>query len=93
MDGTSIITNIVFGFTGLWLLFQLIQRLATVEEELIDMRYELKAARRNVETLDMIVNMQREQLEARAAAEPVEAAEELEEGEVREPTRGRTRHR
>ena len=86
MDGPSIITNIVFGFTGLWLLFRLIQRLATVEEQLMDAHIDLKSARRTVETLNMIVKMQREELEALKAA-----AEELEEGEIAEPTRAARR--
>ena len=103
MDGPSIITNIVFGFTGLWLLFRLIQRLATVEEELIDAQYALKDARRSSEVLNLMVKMQRESAAAAAAeaaaVEPTAPAVEPEEGEVLEGAqqqvqqRGRTRHR
>jgi anion-transporting ArsA/GET3 family ATPase len=80
----------IFWITTIRLVFQMIKRLATVEEELMDKNYEVKRLRERVEMLDRIVRAQREQLHVEgrdSQATVVAAAEEdsLEEGEIRQP--------
>jgi len=82
----------IFWITTIRLIFQMIKRLAAVEEELMDKNYEVKRLRERVDMLDRIVRMQRDELErqqpqaGRDSRETVAAAEEdsLEEGEMRE---------
>lgn len=87
------IVSSIFWITTIYLMFQMVKRLATVEEELMDKNYEVKRLRERVDMLDRIVRMQRDELERQqpqagrdSQATVVAAAEEdsLEEGEVRE---------
>jgi hypothetical protein len=87
------IVSSIFWITTIYLMFQMVKRLATVEEELMDKNYEVKRLRERVDMLDRIVRMQRDELErqqpqaGRDSRETVAAAEEdsLEEGEIRQP--------
>jgi hypothetical protein len=86
----GLFVEIVFWITTIYLMFLMIKRLATVEEELMDKNYEVKRLRERVDMLDRIVRAQREQLHVEgrdSQATVVAAAEEdsLEEGEIRQP--------